>query len=112
VLSTTFIIMVKKRSPNFSQSNIDKMLELIEESHPCRIDEWDLITSLNSRLKNVRKAMGDPNIPPNALRAKLAQRENEACICIQTLGGDESHDDTDSADGGFPREGAVDDNFR
>jgi hypothetical protein len=130
VLRTTFVIMVKKRGKNFSQSNIDKMLELIEESHPCGIDEWDLIAaSFNSHfgngenrsgedlrnkfkaLKNVRKPTGDPDIPPNVLRAKLAQKEIEARMCIQTLGGDESDDDNDSADGGFPREGAVDDNF-
>jgi hypothetical protein len=59
----------------------------------------------------VRKPTGDPDIPPNVLRAKLAQKEIEARMCIQTLGGDESDDDNDSADGGFPREGAVDDNF-
>jgi hypothetical protein len=82
---------------NVSQSNIDKMLELIEESHPCGIDEWDLIAaSFNSHfgngenrsgedlrnklkaLKNVRKPSGDPDIPPNVLRAKLAQKEIEA----------------------------------
>jgi hypothetical protein len=45
--------MVKKRGKNFSQSNIDKMLELIEESHPCGIDEWDHIAaSFNSHFGN------------------------------------------------------------
>jgi hypothetical protein len=48
----------------------------------------------------VRKPTGDPDIPPNVLRAKLAQKEIEARMCIQTLGGDESDDDNDSADGG------------
>jgi hypothetical protein len=106
------------------------MLELIEEFHPRGIDEWDLIAaSFNSHfgngenrsgddlrnkfkaLKNVRKSTGDPNIPPNVLRAKLAQKEIESRMCIQTFGGDESDNDNDSADGGFPREGALDDNF-
>jgi hypothetical protein len=59
----------------------------------------------------VRKPTGDPNIPPNVLRSKLAQKEIEARMCIQTLGGDESDGDNDSTDGGFPREGAVNDNF-
>ena len=76
--------MVNKRGKNYSQSNIEKMLDLIEESHPCGIDEWDIIaTTFNSHfgngenrsgddlrnkvkaLKNVRKPTGDPSIPPN-----------------------------------------------
>jgi hypothetical protein len=123
--------MVNKRGKNYSQSNIEKMLDLIEESNPCGIDEWDQIAStFNSHfgngenrsgddlrnkfkaLKNVRKPTGDPDVPPNVLRAKNAQKEIESRMCIQTLGGDESDDDNDSADGGFPREGLVDDNFR
>jgi hypothetical protein len=36
------------------------MLELIEESHPCGIDEWDLIAaSLNSRFGNGENRSGD-----------------------------------------------------
>ena len=123
--------MVNKRGKNYSQSNIEKMLDLIEESNPCGIDEWDQIAStFNSHfgngenrsgddlrnkfkaLKNVRKPTGDPDIPPNVLRAKNAQKDIESRMCIQTLGGDKSDDDNDSADGGFPREGLVDDNFR
>jgi hypothetical protein len=60
----------------------------------------------------VRKTTGHPNIPPDVLRAKIAQKEIESRMCIQTLGGDESDDDNDSADGGFPREGFVDENLR
>ena len=123
--------MVNKRGRNYSQSNIEYMLELIEIAHPCGIDEWDIIAStfnthfgngenrsgddLRNKfkaLKNVRKPTGDPSIPPNVRRAKLAQKEIEARMCIQTLGGDVSDDDNESAVGGFPHEGVVDDNFR
>ena len=51
-------------------------------------------------------------ILPNVLRAKNAQMEIESRMCNQTFGGDESDDENVEADGGFPREGLVDDNFR
>ena len=89
------------------------MLERTEISHPCGIDEWDIIASTSiptsvtvktevgmiknefKALKNVRKWTGYPNIPLDVRRAKL--KEIEERMCNQTLGGDDSNNDNESA---------------
>ena len=102
----------QSRGKNYSDANLNYLLDIVEENLPCESDEWNEISlqynayfggkesrsgeDLKNKfkaLKATKKPTGDPKCPPAVRRAKLIQKAMESRMDVQTLdSGDENRD--------------------
>jgi len=104
---------VSKRGRNYSDAEIEKLLDLAEEMLPCGGDEWNQValefnrtfkaTGSNregedlrlkfKKLKNHKKPTGDPDCPPHVKRSKQIQRQIERRMDVVHLDDDDKSQD-------------------
>ena len=116
------------RAAAYTQLEIDKLLDLIEDVLPCGADQWERVgtafrnhfigapkprdtDSLKLKFKTLRlhkKPTGDPLCPPDVKRAKRIYRQIE--INSDVIGDeDEDGDHLEDYDGDHPDDGGLDD---
>lgn len=97
----------RKSAPNWHDFDVGVLLDAVQEVLPLGGNGWEKVQQIFSRnqaittardadackrkfiaLKNHRKPTGDPDCPPNVVRAKRLQREIDSHASVQKIGSD------------------------
>lgn len=105
-------------SPNFSEADIEVLLQAVEDHEPIGNNEWARVASIFNtyamlenrpqrditairgkfdRLANTKKPTGDPSCPPAVRRAKLIAREILGKVNAFSVGDEDLETDEQSA---------------
>lgn len=122
ITHTTSTMPPKGRGATFTALELSSFLDLLEERLPISLDEWDMVTALHlatfpepnrnkdtlkrkfQMLYSTKMPTGDPNIPPNVLRAKRINNEiKEKTELVED--GDDDDDDVGYGYEGVDTEG-------
>lgn len=106
-------------APNYADSDIDALLDVVEEVQPIGANEWSLVAakfemyatevgrvpremeSLKlkfDRLSNTKKPTGDPSCPPHVRRAKRIARDILSRVNAVAVGVDSEGDEENTVD--------------